>query len=146
MDRNGALALTMAASAVVAAQAPINSQLGKTIGTLQASLVSFGIGTTALAVVVAVSGGYGEIGKATSLPWYYLTGGLLGVVFVTTLLVTVRTLGAAGILAATLVGQMAASVVIDRYGLFGVEQAAITATRLAGIGLVAAGAWLVTRG
>lgn len=146
MDRNGALALTVAASALVAMQAPINSHLGKAIGTFQASFVSFAIGTVVLAVVVAVAGGYGEIGKATTLPWYYLMGGVLGVVYVTTLLVAVRTLGAAGILAGTLVGQMAASVVIDRYGLLGVQQAAITATRLAGIALVAAGAWLVTRG
>ena len=77
--------------------------------------------------------------------WYYLTGGVLGVVFVSTLLVTVRTLGASGILAATLVGQMSASVVIDRFGLFGVERTAVTSVRLAGILLVAAGAWLVVR-
>jgi bacterial/archaeal transporter family-2 protein len=77
--------------------------------------------------------------------WYYLTGGVMGVVFVSTLLVTVRALGASGILAATLVGQMSASVVIDRYGLFGVEKASVTPVRLAGIALVAAGAWLVVR-
>ena len=58
--------------------------------------------------------------------WYYLTGGVLGVIFVSTLLVTVRTLGASGILAATLVGQMSASVVIDRFGLFGVERTVVT--------------------
>jgi bacterial/archaeal transporter family-2 protein len=66
-------------------------------------------------------------------------------VFVSTLLVAVRTLGASGILAATLVGQMSASVVIDRFGLLGLERTAITLTRVAGIALVAAGAWLVTR-
>ena len=145
MDRNGALALTVAASALVAMQAPINSHLGKAIGTFQASFVSFAIGTAALAVVVSLAGGFGDIGKATTVPWYYLTGGLLGVVYVTTLLVAVRTLGAAGILAGTLVGQMAASVVIDRYGLLGVQQIAITGTRVVGIVVVAVGAWLVTR-
>jgi bacterial/archaeal transporter family-2 protein len=144
MDRNGALALTVAASALVAMQAPINSHLGKAIGTFQASFVSFAIGTAALAVVVAAAG-FGDISKATTVPWYYLTGGLLGVVYVTTLLVAVRTLGAAGILAGTLVGQMAASIVIDRFGLLGVQQIAITGTRVAGIALVSAGAWLVTR-
>jgi transporter family-2 protein len=79
------------------------------------------------------------------VPWYYLTGGLLGVVFVSTLLVTVRTLGASGILAAGLVGQLTASVIIDKFGLLGLERTAISANRVIGLALVAAGAWLVTR-
>jgi transporter family-2 protein len=145
MDRNAALAMTVAASALVAAQAPINSQLGKAVGTFEAALVSFAVGTAALTVVVAVTGGFGNIAHVGNVRWYYLTGGLLGIVFVSTLLVAVRTLGASGILAGTLVGQMAASVAIDRFGLLGVQQATITATRLSGIALVAAGAWLVTR-
>jgi bacterial/archaeal transporter family-2 protein len=145
MDRNAALAMTVAASALVAAQAPINSQLGKAVGTFEAALVSFAVGTAALTVVVAVTGGFGDITHVGNVRWYYLTGGLLGIVFVSTLLVAVRTLGASGILAGTLVGQMAASVAIDRFGLLGVQQATITATRLSGIALVAAGAWLVTR-
>ncbi|HEY0388823.1 MAG TPA: DMT family transporter [Gaiellales bacterium] len=145
MDRNAALAMTVAASALVAAQAPINSQLGKAVGTFEAALVSFAVGTAALTVVVAVTGRFGDIMHVGNVRWYYLTGGLLGIVFVSTLLVAVRTLGASGILAGTLVGQMAASVAIDRFGLLGVQQATITATRLSGIALVAAGAWLVTR-
>ena len=144
MDRNGAFALTIAASALVAAQAPINSHLGKAIGTFQAAFISFAIGTLALVVVVSFAGGFGQIHLA-SVPWYYLTGGLLGVVFVSTLLVTVRTLGASGILAAGLVGQLTASVIIDKYGLLGLERTAISTSRVIGLALVAAGAWLVTR-
>src|SRR3954451_19545791 len=145
MDRTGALALTIAASALVAAQAPINSHLGKAVGTFQAAFVSFGIGTLALSVIVLfAAGGYGAIDLG-SVRWYYLTGGLLGVVFVSTLLVTVRPLGASGILAAGLVGQLTASVIIDKYGLLGLERTAISANRVIGLALVAAGAWLVTR-
>ena len=66
-------------------------------------------------------------------------------VFVSTLLVTVRTLGASGILAAGLVGQLTASVIIDKYGLLGLERTAISTSRVIGLALVAAGAWLVTR-
>src|SRR6476660_1266225 len=76
MDRNGAFALTIAASALVAAQAPINSHLGKAIGTFQAAFISFAIGTLALVVVVSFAGGFGQI-HLTSVPWYYLTGGRL---------------------------------------------------------------------
>jgi bacterial/archaeal transporter family-2 protein len=144
MDRSAAFALTIASSAVIAAQAPINSHLGRAVGTFQAAFISFAIGTLALAVIVSFSGGFGVIDLG-AVRWYYLTGGLLGVVFVSTLLVTVRSLGAAGILAAGLGGQMTASVAIDRFGWLGVERTAITPLRIAGIALVAAGAWLVVR-
>jgi len=36
-------------------------------------------------------------------------------------------------------------VIIDKYGLLGLERTAITASRVFGLVLVAAGAWLVTR-
>jgi transporter family-2 protein len=143
MDRGVAFLLCVASSALIAAQAPINSHLGRAVGTFQAAFVSFAIGAAALAVIALLTGGLAlDLG---SVRWYYLTGGLMGAVFVTTLLVTVRTLGATGILAAGLVGQMTASVVIDRFGLFGVDKAPITATRITGILLVALGAWLVVR-
>jgi len=143
MDRGAAFLLTVASSALIAAQAPINSHLGRAVGTFQAAFVSFAIGAAALAVIALLTGGLAmDLG---SVRWYYLTGGLMGAVFVTTLLVTVRTLGATGILAAGLVGQLTASVVIDRFGLFGVDKAPITATRITGILLVALGAWLVVR-
>lgn len=143
MDRGSAFALTVASSALIAAQAPINSHLGRAIGTFQAAFVSFAIGAVALAIVAMFTGGL--LFDLGSVRWYYLTGGLMGAVFVTTLLVTVRTLGAAGILAAGLVGQMSASVAIDYFGLFGVARTPITASRLSGIVLVALGAWLVVR-
>ena len=144
MDRSAAFALTVASSAVIAAQAPLNSHLGRAVGTFQAAFISFAVGTLALALIVSFSGGLGGIDLG-AVRWYYLTGGLLGVVFVSTLLVTVRSLGASGILAAGLVGQMSASVAIDRFGWLGVERTAVTPLRIAGIALVAAGAWLVVR-
>src|SRR5437762_13142649 len=95
MDRGAAFALTVASSAVIAAQAPINSHLGRSISTFQAAFVSFAVGTLALAVIVVFAGGYGQI-DLRGVRWYYLTGAVTGVVFVPTLLVRVRTLGGAG--------------------------------------------------
>jgi len=144
MDRNGAFALTIAASALVAAQAPINSHLGKAIGTFQAAFISFAIGTLALVVVVSFAGGFGQI-HLTSVPWYYLTGGLLGAAYVTTVLVTVRSLGAGGVVAATIAGQLTLSVVVDQFGWLGVDREPITLARLAGIALLALGVFLIVR-
>jgi len=119
-----AVLLTACTGGLIALQAPINSVLGKAVGTWQAALVSFAIGTVLLAGIVGVAaGGFGSIGEARHVSWYYLTGGLLGAAYVTTVLVTVRTLGAGGVTAATIAGQLTMAVVVDQLGILAREQA-----------------------
>jgi transporter family-2 protein len=79
------------------------------------------------------------------VPWYYLTGGLLGAAYVTSILVTVRTLGAGGVVVATIAGQLALSVVVDHFGLIGVTKQPITLTKILGLVLLAFGVYLVVR-
>jgi bacterial/archaeal transporter family-2 protein len=113
---------------------------------LPAASVSFAIGTVVLVLLALVfGGGFGKLGEAKSLSWVYLLGGILGAAYVTSVLVTVRTLGAGGVTAATIAGQLSASVVVDQLGILGLEKNAITAPRLAGIALLAAGTFLVVR-
>ena len=90
-------------------------------------------------------GGLGQIGEARNVAWYYLTGGLLGAVYVTSVLVTVRSLGAGGVTAATIAGQLTLSVIVDHFGWLGVERQPISAGRVAGIVLLVAGVALVVR-
>ena len=146
MDRGGAVLLTAFAGGLVALQAPINSMLGRSIGTFQAAFVSFAIGTLVLALIATLAkGGLGDIPAARHLPWYYLTGGLLGAAYVTTVLVTVRALGAGGVVAATIAGQLTLGVVIDQFGLLGVDKQPITVARVGGVALLALGTYFVVR-
>ena len=146
MDRGTAVIATAAAGGLVALQAPINAGLGRSIGSLQAAFVSFTIGTVALLLVASLAkGGLGTIGGARHVSVVYLTGGLLGAVYVTTILISVRTLGASGVTAATVAGQLAMSVVVDQFVLLGVAKNPVTAGRILGIALLAAGVWLVVR-
>ncbi len=131
---------------MIALQAPINSTLGRAVGSLQAAFVSFAIGTVVLAAIAALArGGLGAVGEARHLPWPYLTGGLLGALYVTTVLISVRTLGAGGVTAATIAGQLAMSVAVDQFGWFGVVRSPITAGRVAGLVLLGLGVFLVVR-
>ncbi len=146
MDKAPAIALMIVAGSFIALQAPINGMLGRTIGSFAAASVSFGIGTVALvAITVLVGGGFGQIGEAGGLAWYYLTGGVLGAVYVTSALATVRVLGAGGVTAATITGQLALAVVVDRLGLLGLEQRPLSPMRILGVALLAAGTYLVIR-
>jgi len=146
VDRGAAVLLTAFTGGLVALQAPINSLLGRSIGTWQAAFLSFAIGTMALACIAALAtGGLGQIAEVRGVPWYYLMGGLLGAAYVTSILVTVRTLGAGGVVAATVAGQLAVSVVVDHLGLIGVTKQPINATKIAGVVLLGLGTYLIVR-
>ena len=88
--------------------------------------VSFLVGTIALAAIVVLSGKAGGLGSTFDVSWYYLLGGLLGAVYVANALVAVSAIGAGGVAAATVAGQLTASVAIDRLGLFGLDQVALS--------------------
>lgn len=146
MDRGAAVLLTACTGGLVALQAPINSMLGRSVGTWQAAFVSFAIGTVALAVIAALAtGGLGQIAEVRHVSALYLTGGLLGAAYITSVLVTVRTLGLGGVTAATIAAQLAVSVVVDQFGLLGVAKQPITAARVAGVVLLGLGTYLVVR-
>ena len=146
MDRGVAVLLTAFVGGLIALQAPINSMLGKATGSFQAAFLSFAIGTVVLAVIAAFAkGGFGTMGEATSLPWYYLTGGVLGAAYVTTVLVTVRELGAGPVVAATIAGQLSASVVLDQFGLLGLPKDPITLGKVVGVVLLSLGVYLIVR-
>ena len=147
MDRGVAVVLTAVVGGMVALQGPINSQLGKTIGNQQAAFFSFLTGTIVLAVIAGLAkGGFGQIAEAKSLAPQYLVGGLLGACYVSCVLITVRTLGAGGIVAASIAGQLTVSVIIDQLGILGLDKDPISAMKVLGVLLLAAGTLLVIRG
>ena len=146
MEKWVPLMATVVAGGLVALQAPINSNLGKSVGTFAAASVSFAIGLAVLvAITLVVGGGFGDVSKAGDLRWYYLTGGVLGAAYVTTVLLSVRELGAGGVTAATIAGQLTMSVFIDRAGVLGLDERGLTAQRVIGIALLAAGTLLIVR-
>ena len=146
MSRGLAVLLGVGAGCLVGMQAPINSRLGKVVGSVQAATFSFLAGTVVLLLVASfVRGGLGTLGHVGRAPWWALIGGLLGAIYVTVALVAVRTLGASGLTAVVIAGQLAISVVIDRLGLFGIAKQHIGAPRVIGLVLLAAGVVLVVR-
>jgi len=145
MDRGLAVILTACAGGLIALQAPINAGLGKATGSLPAALVSFLVGTVALGAIVILSGKAGGLSSTFDVSWYYLLGGLLGAVYVANALVAVTAIGAGGVAAATITGQLTASVAIDRLGLFGLDQVPLSPERVVGVALLLAGTVLVVR-
>jgi len=141
-----AILLAAAAGCIVGLQAPVNARLARQVGNLQAATVSFLLGTAVLLIVASLSsGGLSGIANVTKVPWWALLGGVFGAFFVTVALLTVRTLGASGLTAIVVAGQLAIAVVVDRFGLFGLSKQQIAAPRAIGLVLLFAGVLLVVR-
>jgi transporter family-2 protein len=145
VDRGLAVILTVVVGVLIALQPPVNAGLGRVTGNVAAAFVSFLIGTLLLALLVGLTGQADGLRSTFDPEWIYLTGGILGVAYVFTSLVTVSSIGAGGVAAATITGQLTASIVIDRLGILGLEQQEVSFERLAGVALLLAGTYLVVR-
>ena len=137
--------LMAAVGGLIALQPAINAGLGRATGNIGAAFVSFAIGTAVLAAIVVIAGQASGLSGAFDVRWYYLLGGVLGAAYVFTALVTVSSIGAGGVAAATITGQLTLSVVIDRLGILGLDEQPITLERVAGVALLLAGTFLIVR-
>jgi transporter family-2 protein len=144
MSRDTALIAALAIGAAVAAQAPLNSQLGRHVGGLPATTVALGTSFVCLAVLTLIAGqasGFAEIGKPPA--HVLIGGGIVGALYVGSIVWTVRALGVTGLSVVTLAGQFAAALAIDHFGWLGVDRSPITLAKIAGVALVAAGTYLI---
>jgi bacterial/archaeal transporter family-2 protein len=146
MDRGVAVVVAAVVGGIVAAQAPLNSQLGRAVGGLQASVVALGVSFVALVALATVTGGIDGVRRLGEAPWHVaIGGGLAGALYVGSIVWTVRALGAGGLTAVTIAGQLGVAVVMDHYGWLGVERSPVTLAKVAGVALLALGTWLVIR-
>jgi bacterial/archaeal transporter family-2 protein len=146
MDKGVAVALAAVIGGIVAVQAPLNSQLGRTVGGLQASVVALAVSFVALLTLAALTDGLGGIRRLGDAPLHVaIGGGLAGALYVGSIVFTVRALGAGGLTALTIAGQLGLAIVIDHFGWLGVERSPITVAKVAGVALLAVGTWLVIR-
>ena len=135
----------IAAGAGVAAQAVINGRLRFILGApVWAATAQFVIGLIMLVSFAALSRQtIPAVADITRAPWWMWTGGLFGAFFILMAVVSTPVLGAALMLASSIVGQLGAALVIDHYGLFGGTVIPISSTRVIGIVLLAVGVILI---
>ncbi len=125
-----------------AVQTAVNGGLGQAMGSaLAAALVSFLIGTAGLAVVNLVS--RPRLRRTGPIPWWLLSGGLMGAAFVLVNAYNAPVLGTSLAVSVVLLGQVAAGLILDHRGWLGVARRPATWQRLAGAALVLLGVALV---
>jgi len=138
--------LALVAGALMPVQAGINVELQRAAlgDSALTALVSFAVGTLALAVWCLVLRiplpAWADLAQARAWHW---SGGLLGAFFVTATIFLAPRLGATTMLALLAAGQMLASLFLDNHGLLGYPLHEASPLRLAGAALIVVGVALV---
>ena len=141
------LSLALLGGFLIAVQAPTNAMLAKASGSpVVAAFISFLVGTIALGVVAAGTSGKLFAPEFKGLPWYAWLGGLYGAIFVAVLAFAAPKIGVASALTAAIAGQLVAALILDHFGLLGLNAQPATLERIGGVALVLAGVVLVRRG
>jgi len=141
--------LALAIGLLVPLQAAVNNQLKITLegSTLMAALVSFACGTVTLAVAaLVVQEKWGSLAQIANAPWWQLTGGTMGALFVFGTTLLAPRLGLAVMIALIVGGQTLSSLAFDRIGLLGLPVRDITTARAIGALLTVLGLILVNFG
>ncbi len=129
-------------------QVGVNAQLRTGLShPLLAATVSFLIGTLGLLLVTAaVRPPLPAAAQLARIPWWQWSGGLLGAVYIASAIILAPKLGAAALLATLVAGQMAASLVLDHFGLLGFPVQPVSAVRVLAVLLILAGVLLLQVG
>jgi transporter family-2 protein len=139
--------LPLLAGVAMAIQSGINSQLRVAVQQpILAAFISFLGGTIFLGIILLFMRhslpGWQTIADAE---WYKFTGGLLGSLVVTSVILSVQRIGAASMFVIILAAQLVMALLMDHFALLGMRQNPISMQKIAGIALVVAGVWLVNR-
>lgn len=139
--------MALSLGAILPIQAAINARLARTLGSpMAAAFVSFSVGTIGLLFFVLAA-------RQISLqdfalqgrPWWIWTGGLLGIFFVSGIVIVLARLGTVLAFSLVLAGQMIAAILIDQFGWLGVSIREISWGRLAGVLLLIIGVVMIRK-
>lgn len=142
------LGMALLAGAVLPFQAAANASVGRALGH------PFWGATTSLLISLAVmvpmlvlaKAPHPNFANAFQGPWWLWIGGVLGAVYVASATALTPKLGAGGFLVAVVAGQMATAVVVDHFGLMGLEPRPINLMRVFGVLLILGGVFLIQSG
>lgn len=138
------LGIAAAAGAIMALQGTLNSLLGKFVGQLEGNFIVHAIGLAVISAMLFVFGmGKGQLSDIVHAPWYSYLGGVLNVGIIYGVMVSIAKTGAANATAAIIVGQVGTAMLLDLFGLFGLEKAPWSWWRLIGLILLTVGGRLM---
>jgi bacterial/archaeal transporter family-2 protein len=138
-----AVVLAILAGLAGSVQVAVMGRFGDRIGVVEALFFATCVQLLlSLAILLAARLGTGRLGEAFHAPPWMWLGGVMGLTVVFAITFAQPRIGATATIGILIAGQLLMGAVIDRFGLFGVEQIDISWPRALGIGLLGVGAAL----
>jgi transporter family-2 protein len=138
-----AVVLAILAGLAGSVQVAVMGRFGDRIGVVEALFFATCVQLVlSLAILLVARLGTGRLANAFHAPPWMWLGGVMGLMVVFAITFAQPRIGATATIGILIAGQLVMGAVIDRFGLFGVEQIAISWQRGLGIGLLAVGAAL----
>lgn len=128
----------------VGLQTPIANVIGRHLGSISSSVVVHISGAVFSLIVLAFYRGE-NLQNWRVLPWWTYVVGVLGLLLFLTINFTIPRIGTTAAISLIIVGQLIAGVVIDQFGLFGVDIRTMDSLRLLGVALLITGSYLIIR-
>ncbi len=140
---SAAVALAVLAGLAGSIQVAVMGRFGGRIGIVEALTFATGVQLAlSLTILLVARTGFGGIGGAFRSPAWMWLGGVMGLTVVFSITFAQPRIGATATIGILIAGQLVMGALIDRFGLFGVDQIAISPARMAGIALLGIGAAL----
>lgn len=125
-------------------QAHFMGIMDQKIGTLESVFITYGGGGLIIGLVMLFLGG-GKLESWSTVPWYALSAGALGLIVVGILGFTTPRIGLVPVLTLFVASQFIVGAGLDHFGLLGAEVRPLDLSRVSGVGVILFGVWLVIR-
>ncbi|GAB4049883.1 DMT family transporter [Spirosoma litoris] len=141
------LVLAFIVGLAITVQAGVNANLRQAMANpILAAIISFGSGFIALVLMFLATGGSTPpFETIKQISWWKWTGGVMGAIYMITVIVSVQKIGTANMVSLSVAGQLVAALILDHYGLMGFSIHPANTWRLLGVGLIIAGVLLVVK-
>jgi transporter family-2 protein len=128
-------------------QSGTNAELNKELGQpIWACVTVYAIGLVGmLAIALAIREPIPAMGKLGGTKWWAWAGGLISIGPTMAGLMLAQKMGSGIFTGVSITAALVTSVVLDHFGLVGLERHPATIARIAGCGLMVSGLWLVAK-
>jgi bacterial/archaeal transporter family-2 protein len=121
--------LALLAGTALSFEGAIYGELGKSIGQLETSFYNFFMGSIIMGLLWLFFG-KGKLSYVVEAPKWSLLGGILGVVYLTSIVISVPFVGVGITMVAVIIGQLVMSMVIEHYGWLGSQKSRINKEKI----------------
>ncbi|KXJ37336.1 hypothetical protein AX282_20215 [Bacillus spizizenii] len=121
--------LALLAGAALSFEGAIYAELGKTIGQIETSFYNFFMGSIILGLLWLFFG-KGELSYTLKAPKWSLLGGVMGVVYLTSIVISVPFVGVGITMVAVIIGQLVMSMVIEHFGWLGSKKTRVNKEKI----------------